>query len=58
MKKQNEFIRLIIDVVWEATDGGTKLDISQFSHEEEPMGSLQELAKYVITVKDIDDLLP
>lgn len=46
-KIKEEIIKKIINIVWEATDGGTKLDRSSFSHFEEPLGSLEELYKYI-----------
>ncbi len=43
----DKLIKYIIDIVWEATDGGCKLTVNDFSHFSEPINSLLELEKYI-----------
>lgn len=39
-------IKFVIDVVWEATDGGVKMTPQQFSHFEEPLGAMIKFQDY------------
>ena len=45
--EETELIKLIADIVWEATDGGVKMTPSQFSHFEEPIGALTDFQNYL-----------
>ena len=60
-EKKWELERLIIDLVWSATDGGTKLLPSSFSHFDEELMEMKALKDYINTshallLKQRDDL--
>ena len=50
--KEKEISKLIIDLVWSATDGGCKLKESDFSHFEEPLHEWTALvSKFSTSIK-------
>lgn len=45
--EEKYLIKFVIDIVWEATDGGVKMTPNQFSHFEEPLGALTDFQTYL-----------
>jgi hypothetical protein len=51
IKDWKELKKLVIDLVWSATDGGCKLTESSFNHFEEPLFEWTELESFVENIK-------
>ena len=52
---ESELFKLVIDLVWSATDGGCKLKESDFSHFEEPLYEWTELVnKFSTSIAQAD----
>jgi len=50
----NKLAKHISDIVWEVTDGGQRIEPIRFlSYQDEPVGSFEELKKYLFELKSL-----